>query len=87
MGRRLEGFVGAANLLRVLFEPPTVEAWINDNCDRGDGKRFGDCAVDGGVATQERAGEAVLLAVGFDVRIVGPDGETSLTVVVEVGGI
>ena len=37
--------------------------------------------------TQERAGEAVLLAVGFDVRIVGPDGETNLTMVVEVGGI
>ena len=39
-----------------------------------------------GVAVQERADEAVLLAVGFDVRIVGPDGETELTVVVIVGG-
>jgi hypothetical protein len=31
-------------------------------------------------------GEAVLLAVGFDIRIVGPDGESELTVIVEVGG-
>lgn len=28
---------------------------------------------------------AVLLAVVLDVRVVGPDGETNLTVVVEVG--
>jgi hypothetical protein len=28
----------------------------------------------------------VLLAVAFDVRVVGPDGETTLTVVVDVGG-
>jgi len=70
----------------VQYNGTAAEAWVDDNCDRGDGKRFGDCAVDDGVATQERAGEAVLLAVGFDVRAVGPDGETDLTVVIEVGG-
>ena len=70
----------------VRYNSTVAEEWVDDNCDRGDGKRFGDCAVDGGVATQERAGEAVLLAVGFDVRAVGPDGKTELTVVVEVGG-
>jgi len=70
----------------VRYNSTVAEEWVDDNCDRGDGKRFGDCAVDGGVVTQERAGEAVLLAVGFDVRVVGPDGETELTVVVEVGG-
>jgi len=30
--------------------------------------------------------EAVLLGVAFDVRVVGPDGESESTVVVEVGG-
>ena len=70
----------------VRYNSTVAEEWVDDNCDRGDGKRFGDCAVDGGVVTQERAGEAVLLAVGFDIRIVGPDGESELTVIVEVGG-
>lgn len=35
---------------------------------------------------QERAGEAMLLAFDFDVRVVGPNGETDLTVVVAVDG-
>ena len=55
------------------------------NCERGDGKRFGPCETDGGVAMQERAGEAVLFAVAFDVRVVGPDAVTELTVVMAVG--
>lgn len=42
--------------------PPT---WYEDNCDRGDGKWFGDCAVDDGVVIQERAGEAILAAVNL----------------------
>ncbi|WP_254838430.1 DUF7261 family protein [Natronomonas marina] len=70
----------------VRYNDTAAAEWIDDNCVTGDGKRFGNCAVDGGVASQERAGEAVLLAVAFDVRVVGPDGETTLTVVVDVGG-
>ena len=60
--------------------------WVETGCETGAGKRFGDCEVDDGVVLQERAGEAVLLAVAFDVRIIGPDGQTELVVVVEVGG-
>jgi hypothetical protein len=30
--------------------------------------------------------ETVLLGVAFDIRVVGPDGESESTVVVEVGG-
>ena len=59
---------------------------VETGCTTGDGKRFGDCEVHDGVVLQERAGESVLLAVAFDVRIVGPDGQTELVVVVEVGG-
>jgi hypothetical protein len=70
----------------VGYNQTAAQAWGGDNCVRGDGKRFGDCTVDGGVAMQERAGEAVLLAVAFDVRVVGPDSESESTVVVEVGG-
>ena len=69
----------------VEYNGTAAERWVEDNCVDGDGKRFGDCAVDGGVAMQERAGEAVLLAVAVDVRVVGPDGESELTVVVDVG--
>lgn len=70
----------------VTYNDTAAQAWVDDNCNGGPGRRFGACAVDGGVAMQERAGEAVLLAVAFDVRVVGPDGETELTLVVDVGG-
>jgi len=43
------------------------------------------CETDGGVSIQEHAGKVVQLAVVFDVRVVRPDGETDLTVVVTFG--
>lgn len=55
------------------------------HCPAGDGRAFGDCRADGGVVLQERAGESTLVAVAFDVRVVRPHGETSVTVVDEVG--
>lgn len=70
----------------VSYNGTAARAWVDDNCHRGSGTRFGACPVDGGVAMQERAGEAVLLAVAFDVRVVGPDRGSELTVVVPVGG-
>lgn len=70
----------------VNYNTTAASAWTSDGCESGDGKRFGPCEVDSGVVLQERAGEAVLVAVAFDVDIVGPDVETQLTVVVEVGG-
>lgn len=70
----------------VSYNGTAARAWVDEHCFRGDGKRFGACTVDGGVAMQERAGEAVLLAVAFDVRVVGPDAESELTLVVAVGG-
>lgn len=56
------------------------------NCESGWGKRFGPCETVDGVVLQQRADEAVLLAVAFDVSVVGPNGETELTVVVDMGG-
>jgi len=70
----------------VAYDDAAAAEWASANCVSGDGKRFGDCEVDDGVVLQERAGEAVLLAVAFDMHVVGPDGETNLTVVIEVGG-
>lgn len=69
----------------VSYNGTAAAQWTAEHCASALGKRFDDCETDGGVALQERAAEAVLLAVGFDVRVVGPDGETDLTVVVEVG--
>jgi hypothetical protein len=68
------------------FNQTVAEGWVAENCRRGTGERFGACEADGGIVMQERAGEAVLLAVGFDVEVIGPDGETELTVVIEFGG-
>lgn len=70
----------------VTYNASAASAWTAGNCASGDGKRFGPCESDDGVVLQERAGEAVLLGVAFDVGVVGPDGETELTVVVAVGG-
>ena len=55
------------------------------SCVSGPGRRFGECVSEDGVVVQERAGEAVLVAVAFDVRIVAPDRTVELTVVIEVG--
>jgi hypothetical protein len=69
----------------VEYNATAAVEWTAEYCERGDGRRFGPCETDGGVAMQERAGEAVLLAVAFDVRVVGPDAMTELTVVMAVG--
>jgi len=71
---------------RFGYNDTAAEAWLDGSCVSGDGKQFGDCTVDGGVAMQDRAGEAVLLAVAFDVRVVGPRSESDLTAVIGVGG-
>jgi hypothetical protein len=70
----------------VRYNDTAASEWADANCESGPGKRFGDCVTDGGVVLQERAGEAVLVAVAFDVTLVGPDGESEMTVVTEVAG-
>lgn len=46
------------------------------DCPSGDGRSFGPCEVHGGVVVQERAGETVVVAVAFDVRVTTPEGTT-----------
>lgn len=70
----------------VGYNDTTATEWADANCESGPGKRFGDCVTDDGVVLQERAGEAVLVAVAFDVTLVGSDGESEMTVVTEVAG-
>lgn len=70
----------------VTYNASVASVWSDRHCRSGDGKRFGPCETDDGIVQQERADEAVVLAVTFDVTVIGPDSETELTVVVEVGG-
>ncbi|MES3518485.1 MAG: hypothetical protein PPP58_12565 [Natronomonas sp.] len=69
------------------YNTTAAAAWnrLPENCPRGNDRRFGGCTAIGGIVLQERAGEAVALAVAFDVRIVGPDGYGTLTVIVTLG--
>lgn len=70
----------------ITYNETVASNWSDRNCESGDGKRFGPCRVDDGIVLQERAGEAVLLAVAFDIVVVGPNGGSELTVVFDVGG-
>lgn len=70
----------------VGYNDTAADEWTDRNCERGAGRRFGSCETNDGITVQERAGEAVLLAVGFDVDVVGPNGETTVTVIIDVGG-
>lgn len=46
------------------------------DCPNGNGRSFGACEVHGGVVVQERAGETVVVAIAFDVRVTTPEGTT-----------
>lgn len=49
----------------------------------GPGRAFGPCDAIRGVVVQERAGEAVVVAVALDVRVVTPAGWTAVSDVYE----
>lgn len=52
------------------------------DCPSGDGRTFSDCEVDDGVVVQERAGETVVLAVAFEIRVTEQKGTTAFDHVV-----
>lgn len=79
---RLEEGVG----YEVTYNATAAAGWEGAACETGPGARFGECAADGGVVVQPRAGDAVLVAVAFDVRAIGPESTAELTVVIDVGG-
>lgn len=65
----------------VTYNHTAAAAWARDRCPVGTGRAFGACVADGGVVVQERAGRTQVLAVAFDVTVVGERGETRMTVV------
>lgn len=52
------------------------------DCPGGDGREFGACRRLGGVLVQERAGETVVVAVAFEVRVTATTGTTRFEYVV-----
>ncbi|MFB6194126.1 MAG: hypothetical protein ABEI75_03580 [Halobaculum sp.] len=68
-------------LVRVERNGTAARAWADAACPSGENRVFGDCVVRDGVVLQERDGDTHLLAVGLDVTVADPDGETRLTVV------
>lgn len=55
-------------------------------CPTGDGRAFGDCEVIDGIVVQERAGETVVVAIGFEVRVTGEKARTEFSMFVRPEG-
>lgn len=80
----LEGSRAAEGVAyQVSYNESAARAWARTACPGGPDRQFGDCRVDRGVVVQERAGRTHVLAVAFDLRVVTPDGETAVTVLVD----
>jgi len=81
--RRLDT-VGLAEdvVYRVSQNDSAAAAWASEACPTGPMREFGPCRADGGLVFQRRAGEAHLVAVALDLRVVADDRSTRLTVVV-----
>jgi len=74
-------------LREISYNETAVREWTASNCPGGPGREFGPCAVDSGVAVQERTDWTHVVAVGFDVRTTTDRGTMTVTVVVRaVGG-
>lgn len=79
---RLSGGVAA----EIEYRQAVARTVAENSCPSGPDREFGSCEAIDGVVVQERAGETVVLAVAFDVRLTRPDGVTELTLLVDVHG-
>jgi hypothetical protein len=70
-------------LIQVTYNDSLAAAWRGGNCPGGPARQFGSCGADRGVVVQERAGESHVLAVAFDVRVVGDDSRLVAHTVIE----
>jgi hypothetical protein len=75
--------VEAGTAYEVSYNRTAAEAWATANCPSGPNRDFGPCEAEGGVVVQERAGESVVLAVAFDVRVTTERGWSRSTLVVQ----
>ncbi|MFB6234414.1 MAG: hypothetical protein ABEH81_04705 [Halopenitus sp.] len=79
---RLSGGVAA----EIEYQQAVARTVAENSCPSGPARKFGPCEAIDGVVVQERAGETVVLAVAFDVRLTRPDGVTELTLVIDLDG-
>jgi hypothetical protein len=81
--------VERGTVYRVAFNgSAAVAAFAGDRCPGGPDRQFGPCHAHDGVVVQERAGETHVVAVAFDVTVVGERRTVEETIVVwVVGGV
>lgn len=86
LGPRIEGLeaarVEAGTAYRISYNASAARAYATEACPSGPARQFGPCVADGGVVLQGRAGESHVLAVAFDLHVVGERRTVSETVVV-----
>lgn len=70
----------------IKYQQAVARTVAENSCPSGPDRTFGPCKAIDGVVVQERAGETVVLAVAFDVRLTRPDGVTELTLVIDLDG-
>ncbi|WP_435344848.1 DUF7261 family protein [Haloarchaeobius sp. HRN-SO-5] len=78
--------VGEGIAYQVSSNRSAAADWAGSNCPSGPSRRFGACTAIDGVVVQERAGETTVLAVAVDLRVTTSEGESAVTVVVQVVG-
>jgi len=78
--------VGSGRVVLVATNGSAAAQWAEDACPGGRGRVFGHCEAIDGVVVQERGGDTHVVAVAFDVTVVGAGTETHLTVMVRRGG-
>jgi hypothetical protein len=80
------GGVAADVTYRVEQNDDAAAALASEVCPRGEDRVYGECDAVGAFVLQERAGEAHLLGVVVDVRVVGPGRRTRATLFVRPVG-
>lgn len=84
--RSLEGSgVDEGIIYRVAYNASAASRWIAGRCPGGPGREFGPCVATRGVVVQMRDGRATVLGVAVDLTVTTPGGESTATLVVEVG--
>jgi len=58
--------------------------WADERCPSGPNRQFGSCESIDGLVLQARGGEATLVAVALDVRVIAPGDRRTVGVVVTV---
>lgn len=79
-----ESGLDAGTAIHVSYNDSKTDSWVAGNCPSGENRQFGDCDGVNGIAVQERNGDTHVLGVGFDIVIISPEAETSLTTIIGV---